>query len=401
MFYPILIHSRHSEPPQGSFGGHDGFISQPLRVAAHGEMTDEISAIEKDSCPACGAQAVWNPGKQALICPFCGTEAPGQIDADSGAIREIDLVKTLREMPEELRGWRSEKKSVKCRSCHAISVFDPEKVGKNCDFCGSPELVDYEEIKSPLRPQSVLPFTVDETKVRESMRRWYRSKWLAPSRFKSAAMLDTVKGVYLPYWTFDAKGFARWTAESGTYYYTHEQYRDRKGAIQTRQVRHVRWRPESGTAQHFFDDTPIPGTRGVHPELLRAIEPFPTNDLVPYDTAYLSGFVVEHYQVVLIDAARQARESMSAEMRRICATQVPGDTYRNLQIQANYAGETFKHILVPVWLLSYQFGAKSYQVAVNGHTGQIAGEYPKSFWKILFLVLAAVLVVALIALASR
>ncbi len=30
MFYPILIHSRHSEPPQGSFGGHDGFISQPL-----------------------------------------------------------------------------------------------------------------------------------------------------------------------------------------------------------------------------------------------------------------------------------------------------------------------------------------------------------------------------------
>ena len=26
---------------------------------------------------------------------------------------------------------------------------------------------------------------------------------------------------------------------------------------------------------------------------------FPTKDLVPYDTAFLSGFVVEHYQVVL------------------------------------------------------------------------------------------------------
>ncbi|MBI1357326.1 MAG: zinc ribbon domain-containing protein [Acidobacteria bacterium] len=357
--------------------------------------------MRKDACPACGGQAVWTPSKQALVCPYCGTEAPMEIDPDSGEIQEIDLVKTLREMPEELRGWKSEKRTVQCRNCHAVSVFDADKVGKNCDFCGSASLVDYQEIQSPIRPQSLLPFQVDQVKVRELIRKWYASKWLAPGKLKSKALVDTVHGVYLPYWTFDAQVSADWIAESGTYYYTTETYRDSNGQTRTRQVQHVRWTPASGHVDHFFDDEPIPGTKGVRLDLLRAVEPFPTSDLVPYATAYLSGFVVEHYQVVLIDAARNGRAQMDAKLRQICGSQVPGDTYRNLQVQANYQGETFKHILVPVWLLVYDFGPKSFQVVVNGYTGQMAGEYPKSAWKIFFLVVLALLAITLIVLASR
>ncbi|MEZ5393157.1 MAG: hypothetical protein R2724_09840 [Bryobacterales bacterium] len=237
--------------------------------------------------------------------------------------------------------------------------------------------------------------------MRESMRKWYASKWLAPGKLKSKALLDTIRGVYLPYWTFDAQVSADWAADSGTYYYTTEQYRDSQGRIQTRQVQHVRWTPAAGHVDHFFDDEPIPGAHGVHLELLREVEPFPTNDLVPYETAYLSGFTVEHYQVVLIDAARMARSSMDAKLQQLCAAQIPGDTYRNLRVQPVYSGETFKHILVPVWLLVYDFGADSFQVVVNGYTGQIAGEYPKSIWKILLLVLLAVIVVGFLILASR
>ncbi|MCB1019062.1 MAG: zinc ribbon domain-containing protein, partial [Acidobacteria bacterium] len=339
--------------------------------------------------------------KQALVCPYCGTEAPTELNPDTGQIQEIDLVKTLREMPEELRGWKAQKRTVKCRNCHAVSVFDPNEVGKNCDFCGSPELVDYEEIKAPIRPQSLLPFKVDQTRVRESMRKWYASKWLAPGKLKSKALLDTIRGVYLPYWTFDAQVSADWAADSGTYYYTTEQYRDSQGRVQTRQVRHVRWTPAAGHVDHFFDDEPIPGAHGVHLELLRQVEPFPTNDLVPYETAYLSGFTVEHYQVVLIDAARMGRSAMDAKLQQLCAAQIPGDTYRNLRVQPVYSAETFKHILVPVWLLVYDFGAQSFQVVVNGYTGQIAGEYPKSIWKILLLVLLALVVIGFFILASR
>jgi hypothetical protein len=151
--------------------------------------------------------------------------------------------------------------------------------------------------------------------------------------------------------------------------------------------------------RHFFDDEPVPGTHGISRALLQQVQPFPTGELVPYETAYLSGFVIEHYQVVLLEAAEHSKASMTRQLHDLSAGQVPGDTYRNLQIRPAFSGQTFKHILVPVWLLTYTYAGKPWQVVVNGSTGRMAGEYPKSPWKIallVLLVLVAVIVVMLV-----
>ena len=211
----------------------------------------------------------------------------------------------LRSIPDEDRGWQTERRSVQCQSCKAVMVYDPARVGQNCEFCGSPALVDYQEIKSPIRPQSLLPFKVTAAQIRERMRAWYAGRWFAPGKLKRIALVDQIKGIYIPYWTFDAQAECPWRAEAGYYYYVTESYTDNQGKRQTRQVRKVRWEPASGHVSHFFDDEPVPGSRGIDAGLLRGIEPFPTKELVPYDTAFLSGFVVEHYQVVLLDAAKQ------------------------------------------------------------------------------------------------
>jgi hypothetical protein len=361
----------------------------------------DLSALDKYPCSACGAQAQWNPARQLLVCPFCGTAAPFNVDAATGAIEELDLARALRELPDDARGWEAEKRTVQCSSCKAVSVFDPERVGQRCEFCGSPALVDYKEIKSPIRPQSLLPFRVADTAVREQIRSWYKSKWLAPGSLKHRALVDTVKGVYIPYWTFDAQVVCPWEADAGHYYYTTETYRDNKGQTQTRQVRHTRWEPASGVVNHFFDDEPIPGTHGVPRALLSEVEPFPTNELVPYDRAYLSGFVVEHYQVVLLDAAAASEQSMRQKLEELCASQIPGDTYRNLVIHPTFSARTFKHILVPVWLLTYTYGARVFHVLVNGATGRMAGEYPKSFWKVFFLVVALIILVLIVLVLSQ
>jgi hypothetical protein len=359
-----------------------------------------ISALQKYACAACGAQAEWNPAKQLLVCSFCGTSAPFNVDPASGAIEELDLVKALRELPDDQRGWAAEKRTVQCQSCKAVSVFDPARVGQNCDFCGSPALVDYREIKAPIRPQSLLAFKVSESQVREQIRRWYASKWLAPGQLKSRALVDRVHGIYIPYWTFDAHVVCPWTAEAGHYYYTTETYRDNQGRPQRRQVRHVRWEPAAGEVRHFFDDEPIPGTHGVSHALLKQVEPFPTAELVPYDTAFLSGFVVEHYQIVLVDAAERSLEAMNRRLHEMCAAQIPGDTHRNLQIRPAFSDRTFKHVLVPVWLLGYIYASKAYQVVVNGYTGVMAGQYPKSPWKIAALVLLAIIVLMIVILSQ-
>lgn len=358
----------------------------------------ELSALNKFACPACGADARWEPSRQSLVCPYCSTVSPAKLADDGSLIEENDLVAGLRRLTPDQRGWQAETKSVRCQNCNAISVFDPKHVARACEFCGSPAIVPADQQQAPIRPSSLLAFTVPEAKVREQMRRWYATRWFAPNALKSRAITDTLHGVYLPYWTFDAQVHADWTADSGYYYYETETYRDAQGNLQTRQVRKVRWVPSSGSLDHFFDDELVAASKGVRGDLLTKIEPFPTtSDLKPYDPGYVAGWVVEQYQLDLVAAAQRSRETMDAKLRSLCASQVPGDTHRNLRVSADYRGQTFKHILAPVWLLAYVYGRKSFQVVVNGVTGAIAGDRPYSWIKITLAVLAALILVGIIA----
>ena len=354
----------------------------------------ESVALAKFACPACGGEAIWNPAKQKLVCPFCGTESPAKLGAD-GSIAEHDLVAALRGIGDDARGWQADKRQVKCQSCNAISVLDPKRQAQNCEFCGSAQLVPYTESKPAFRPESVLPFTVSETGARDGIRAWYGKLWLAPSALKRQALTDTVRGVYLPYWTFNAHVDASWTAEAGHYYYTTETYSE-GGQMRTRQVQQVRWEPAAGRLQHDFANDLVCASVGVHPELLRGVEPFPMQALRPYDAGFVAGWIVERYQIDLVAAAQAARDAMDAKLRVLCGQQVPGDTFRNLEVRADYSGQTFKHILAPIWFLSYHYGARAFQCVMNGVTGSIRGEYPKSPWKVALLVFAILIVVIIV-----
>ena len=357
--------------------------------------------VRKHPCPECGANLEWNAKAQALKCPYCGTQVPWSEDTREELGREVaelDLAQALRN-PAAGRGWGTEERyEVQCQNCRAISVFLDRKVAQRCDFCGSPSIVAHEERNDAITPQSILPFKISDGQIRDKIRQWYGSRWFAPSKLKSAALTDTLHGVYLPYWTFDAHASARWQADAGFYYYTTETYRDASGNTQTRQVQHVRWEPAAGSLQHFFDDELVPGTVGVHPQLLHQVEPFPTTtDLKPYTPEFVRGWTVERYQVDLSKAAQLNEQDMDAQLRSLCSQQVPGDTQRNLQVRREYSGRTFKHTLVPVWLVGYTYGSKTYQIVANGYTGQIAGERPYSWMKIMFALLAALLLILLIA----
>jgi hypothetical protein len=360
-----------------------GPFDEAPREPANAERV--ATAREKFECPACGADANWNPAKEALVCPFCGTESPATLQqrGASTVIVEYDLAAALRGIPDEARGWQAEKISVRCQSCQAISVFDAGKIGRNCDFCGSAQLVPYTEVKDAFRPESLLPLKVSEPQARDLIRAWYRKQWLAPNALRTRALTDSVKGVYLPYWTFDAHAHAAWTADSGTYYYTMERGKRRQ---------HVRWTPAAGELTHLFDDDLVCASTGVHSGRLTAVEPFPTGELVPYDPGYLAGWVVERYQIDLVAAASRSRQQMEAALRTMCAAAVPGDTHRSLVVHSTFSNQQFKHILVPVWLVSYVYGTRPYQVVVNGVTGRIAGERPWSWIKIVLLVLVILIV---------
>lgn len=328
-------------------------------------------ARQKFSCPACGGEAQWHAASQTLKCAFCGTESPYSIEVD-GEIQELDLAAALRAAPQSARGLDdAARRQVRCQHCQAISFFSAEQQGKRCDFCGSSALLPFDEGVDVIRPQSLLPFKVAEPQARERVRQWYGGRFWAPNALKKRALTDTLQGVYLPYWTFDASAQASYTAQAGTY------YRDNKNRQQ------VRWRGVSGQVAQVFDDTLVCGSRGVHQALMRAIEPYPTTtELQPFDAAYVSGWTVERYALDLKAAAGLGRQRMEQVLQQRCVQDIAADTHRNLQMQAQFQAQTFKHVLLPVWLVGYQYGAKTYQVAINGHSGQVAGEYPKSWIKI-------------------
>jgi hypothetical protein len=340
----------------------------------------------------------WNAAKQVLSCPYCGfvpKDQPASAVSAAGVV-EHPLEAALAGTSDDKRGYGTETVKVKCQSCNAISVFEPSRVAQRCEFCGSPSIVPYQETRDAITPESVLPVKLDGSRVRDVVKLWVGSRWFAPDALRSGALTDTLKAIYLPYWTFDAAAHADWTATSGDYYYTTESYTDSSGQRRTRSVQHVRWYPTEGQLDHFFDDALIPGTVGVRMDLLNKVEPFPTADLKPYDPAFVRGWTVERYQVDLRKASEANRNQMDQAMISLCDAQVPGDTHRDLQVRTAYAERTFKHILVPVWLVTYTFGPRTFHVLVNGCTGTTAGDHPVSWVKIFFYVIVPAFIVLLV-----
>ncbi|GAA5481222.1 zinc ribbon domain-containing protein [Haloferula sargassicola] len=362
----------------------------------------EVRSLERHVCPECGGKGEWDPAKRKLVCPYCGTVfdrvAP---PPPPGSIEEHDLDAMLAQLGDKASSVRTTERKVQCTHCHAVLTRDASNVGKSCDFCGSPEMLDYEEIEAPVRPESLLPAIVSKEQAYHHLKHFLGSKWFAPGDLKRRNLVDRIHGIYLPYWTFDSAAECPWTADSGTYYYVTRTRRGPDGKTQTYQERKVRWRPASGHVSTWFDDILVAGSQGVDPTILSKLEPFPTKDLIPYETRYVSGWDVEQYQIPLLQAARTGFGVMEGMLREMCAREVPGDTYRNLRIQPDYSDKTFKHILCPIWILAYQYRGKTYHGAANAVTGQTYAKFPISPWKVALVVLLVLLAIGIFLLLAQ
>lgn len=352
----------------------------------------ENAFIRTFPCAGCGAKLSFSPGTRDLQCEYCGTR--NAIAEDDGRVEELDFATYLKAL--EGRMEAAEVEEVKCGKCGAEQVLSGSLFAGHCTFCGA-AIVSKSYASRRIKPKSIVPFQVNKARAQESFRRWVKGLWLAPNDLKRYAQSDAgLTGVYLPYWTYDCHTESDYRGERGDDYYTTETYttQNAKGesVAQTRRVKHTRWSPAAGHVAHFHDDVLVPASKSLPPGISQAVTRFNLKGLVPYQPEFVSGFQAEAYQVGLKEGFPVAKETIDGTIATLVRRDIGGDQQRIHHVATRYDDVKFKHVLLPVWISAYRYRDKAFRFVINGQTGEVSGESPKSWWKIAFLVLGVLAV---------
>ena len=351
-------------------------------------MTEPV----KFDCTGCGADLAFEPSTTSLTCPYCGRENTIQPSADK--IVELDLEEFLRESsaPAETQ----EILTVRCPSCSAETTLPPNVTSDNCPFCDTGLVASSGHSTRLLKPKAVLPFELAQQEGRQRVTAWINSRWFAPNRLKAEAEKDKLlKGVYLPYWTYDCSTTSAYRGERGEHYFVNETVTV-NGRQETRRAQKTRWHSAAGTVDVHFDDVLVLGSHSLPKGYADALEPWDLQKLVPYQEEYLAGFRTESYQVTLEQGLVEAKSIMARRIDSACRQDIGGDEQRLHTVNTSYRDITFKHILLPVWIGAYRYGGKVYQFQVNARTGEVQGSRPYSWIKITLFVLFILIVILLI-----
>lgn len=357
-------------------------------------LEENTADINKNQikCKDCGGVLNFSPGTSHLKCQYCATE--NAIVIETADAEEIDFKKFLSEKVHS--SVEQQISAVKCNGCGASTTLAPNVTSDNCPFCATPLIISNGETKSIIKPKYILPFNIERKKADELFKNWLQSLWFAPNDLKAYAERSTEKlqGMYMPYWTYDSKTNTDYSGMRGDYYYVTESYTDSNGNESKREVRKTAWTNANGGVQNSFDDILVCASKALPDEMTRGLEPWDLPELVNYNDSFLSGFKTESYQIEVKEGFDVAKKVMEEPIREAIIDDIGGDDQQISTVNTKYTDITFKHILLPLWISAYRYGDKPFRFTINARTGEVHGERPFSGWKIFFLVITIVSVVA-------
>lgn len=345
-------------------------------------------------CARCGAKLRYEPNTREQHCPYCGHINP--IVPSLATIEELNY-ELLVEQGAGRVNLEREIALVKCDACAAEIEKPPQVTSLSCPYCGS-NIVMTTFTKRQLLPQALLPFRIKADDARARFKKWLKGLWFAPNALKKTARVQhKLAGIYVPYWTYDARTKTRYSGMRGDAYYVPVTYTvtvNGKTQTRTRMERRIRWTPVSGTVRDDFDDVLVVASRSLPREHVEAIDPWDLPSLIPYQDEYLSGFAAECYQVDLVEGLGLAKNIMAGEIRASVIHDIGGDHQQIHSLNTTYRDITFKHILLPIWISAYRFRKKIYRFVVNARTGEVRGDRPWSWIKITLAILVGLALAA-------
>ena len=321
-------------------------------------------------CPACGGRLEFDSASQQMKCPYCDTQV------DVAALQQQEQAAQQSESSMEWESsaggaWEAGEtdgmKVYVCKACGGEIVGDETTGASECPFCGNP-VVMAGAFSGDLKPDLVIPFKLDKKAAKAALTNHLKGKLLLPRVFKDQNHIDEIKGLYVPFWLFGAgvnanigyKATRVRTWSDSNYNYTETSYYNvhRGGGI-------------------AFDDVPVDGSTKMDDTLMESIEPFDLSQAVPFQTAYLSGYLADKYDVTEGESVSRANERIKQSTEDAFRKTVTGFTtvttdYSSLQL---YNGKA-RYALYPVWILNTTWQGKKFTFAMNGQTGKFVGDLP-------------------------
>ncbi len=333
-----------------------------------------MSAAVEYKCPNCGGGIQFDSTSQQMKCPYCDTVF--EVDAvkefqDGIADEKDDLHWEEYGSSGESGRWESGEdsgmKQYICQSCGGEIITDAYTAATSCPYCGNPAIIEA-RLEGMWRPDWVIPFQLDKESAKLALDNHLKGKFFLPKAFKEKSYLDEIKGIYVPFWLFDAdaKGSARYrctrvrTWSDANFTYTKTSYY----AVH-----------RAGNAA--FRNVPVDGSTKMDDTMMEAIEPFDYSKKVDFQTAYLSGFLADKYDVDAKQSQPRATERIKTSVENMLRETVRGyaTCSREQGSVALRDGKT-QYALLPVWILNTQYEGKLYPFAMNGQSGKFIGDLP-------------------------
>lgn len=360
----------------------EGFLPLESQLEGVTVYAPKPPAIEKLSavsykCPNCGATTRYDIGAGGVACEHCGYSQPAAVQKVGRAADEFEF--TLENVAAAEQGWGIERKEMLCDSCGASLSIPEGALSVTCPFCASNRVNIRQAPAAILRPRFLVPFKIQPDGLRSACSTWLKQGWFHPAELSATAVLSHFTGIYMPFWTFDCQIQADWKAEVG--YERTESYYDAGDKTWKTRTR-IDWRWENGQVGLPTDDQLIPGSTHLSWRILERILDFRLNELVAYTPDFLAGWQAHAYDISLEKAWDTAKEILRERSKDACYKDIPTSHVRNFSMVADYQDETWRFVLLPVYISAYRFQEKVYQVMVNGQTGTIAGQKPVAWWKI-------------------
>ncbi len=350
-------------------------------------------------CEACGGELHFDIPTQLLKCQHCGnTHELVEVD---GEVRERDLREALRLVRAgqvtRTANFLDDEKEVVCQNCGGHTTFTGSLTADKCPYCATPiQRDDVHAAPERLPVDAVLPFSVDRKAAEGHIDKWINGRWFAPSEFKTYNRTGSFQSVYMAYFTYDAD--------------TSTRYNGQRGTTRTRTVGHgdnrrtetyTTWSNVRGMVNNDFDDIPILANEGFEKKRIDKLEPWPTNTAKPYSAEYAAGHLARTYDNDVEECLGEATSIMENDIRSTIRRDIGGDQQRISNMDIIWKRMTYKHILLPLWLLTVIYDQRPFQVYINGVTGEVHGSRPYSKVKIIAAVAVAVLLVIIVVVAVQ